>query len=346
MNPPLSVAAARIDSDRAFRSRPDPILTPSSDRFCLFPIEHPDLFVFYKKAVASFWTVEEIDMGSDMQHWDKLSDDERFFIKHVLAFFASSDGIVNENLALRFMGEVQSSEARAFYAFQIAMETIHNETYSLLIDTYVRDTQEKQTLFKAITQLPAVKRKAEWALRWVSSDAPFAERLVAFAAVEGIMFSGSFCAIFWLKKRGVMPGLTFSNELISRDEGLHRDFAISLHDKLVDKCSQATAHAIVGDAVAAEREFVTEALPVRLIGMNAEAMILYVQFCADHLLTSLGFEKLYNSNNPFEWMELISLQGKTNFFERRVGEYQKSGVMGSLEHGSGSAHTFDVDADF
>jgi ribonucleoside-diphosphate reductase subunit M2 len=289
----------------------DPILTPTPDRFCLFPIEHRDLFEYYKRAVASFWTVEEVDLGDDLQHWGRLTDDEQFFIKHVLAFFASSDGIVNENLALRFMSEVQNSEARAFYAFQTAMETVHNETYSLLIETYVKDAIEKQSLFKAITRLPAVQRKAQWALRWVSSDAPFAQRLVAFAAVEGIMFSGSFCAIYWLKKRGLMPGLTFSNELISRDEGLHRDFAIALHNKLLEPCAEETARAIVSDAVAAEREFVTEALPVGLIGMNADMMTAYVEFVADHLMTSLGFAKLYGSKNPFEWMELISLQGKT-----------------------------------
>jgi ribonucleoside-diphosphate reductase subunit M2 len=308
MAPSLYDATAALAIDCAAT---DPILTPTPDRFCMFPIEHRDLFEYYKRAVASFWTTEEVDLADDMKHWERLNDDERFFIKHVLAFFASSDGIVNENLAVRFMNDVQNSEARAFYAFQIAMETVHSEMYSLLIETYVKDAIEKQSLFQAIAQLPAVQRKARWALRWVSSDAPFAERLVAFAAVEGIMFSGSFCAIYWLKKRGLMPGLTFSNELISRDEGLHRDFAIALHDKLVDKCSEETARAIVFDAVDAEREFVTEALPVGLIGMNAAMMAQYIEFVADHLMTSLGFAKLYGTTNPFAWMELISLQGKT-----------------------------------
>lgn len=308
MAPSIDNATAALAIDRAAT---DPILTPSVDRFCLFPIEHRDLFEYYKRSVASFWTVEEVDLGDDLQHWARLTDDEQFFIKHVLAFFASSDGIVNENLAVRFMNDVQSSEARAFYAFQVAMETVHSEMYSLLIETYVKDASEKQSLFKAITQLPAVQHKAQWALRWASSDAPFAQRLVAFAAVEGVMFSGSFCAIYWLKKRGLMPGLTFSNELISRDEGLHRDFAIALHNKLLEPCDEETARAIVADAVAAEREFVTEALPVGLIGMNASMMAQYIEFVADHLMTSLGFAKLYGATNPFEWMELISLQGKT-----------------------------------
>lgn len=343
MAPALHDATAALAIDRAAT---DPILTPSVDRFCLFPIEHRDLFEYYKRAVASFWATEEVDLADDTKHWERLNDDERFFIKHVLAFFASSDGIVNENLAVRFMNDVQSSEARAFYAFQVAMETIHSEMYSLLIETYVKDSGEKQSLFKAITQLPAVQHKAQWALRWASSDAPFAHRLVAFACVEGIMFSGSFCAIYWLKKRGLMPGLTFSNELISRDEGLHRDFAIALHNKLLEPCAEETARAIVADAVAAEREFVTEALPVGLIGMNAAMMAQYIEFIADHLMTSLGFAKLYGATNPFEWMELISLQGKTNFFEKRVGEYQKSGVMAALDGGKGSTHTFVLDEDF
>lgn len=312
MAPSLDHAAAALAIDCARSDcRIDPILTPTPDRFCLFPIEHKDFFEFYKRSVASFWTVEEVDLSDDMKHWERLTDDERHFVKHVLAFFASSDGIVNENLALRFMSDVQSSEARAFYAFQVAMETVHNEMYSLLIDNYVRDAAEKQALFKAITQLPAVQHKALWALRWASSDAPFAHRLVAFACVEGIMFSGSFCAIYWLKKRGLMPGLTFSNELISRDEGLHRDFACLLHDKLVEKCPEATARAIVTDAVDAEREFVCEALPVSLIGMNKDLMSQYIRFVADHLMVTLGFSKIYNAVNPFEFMTLISLQGKT-----------------------------------
>jgi ribonucleoside-diphosphate reductase subunit M2 len=260
----------------------------------------------------------------------------------VLAFFASSDGIVNENLAERFMKDVAAPEARAFYAFQTAIETVHSEMYSLLIDTYVGDTAEKATLFGAIRDIPAVQRKAQWALRWAGSQASFAERLIAFAAVEGIMFSGSFCAIFWLKKRGLMPGLTFSNELISRDEGLHRDFACLLHGKLVDKCPEETARQIVMDAVEAERAFVCDALPVSLIGMNQELMGEYVEHVADHLMVTLGFAKIYNAKQPFPFMELISLQGKTNFFEKRVGEYAKAGVMGA----HGSNHTFAVDLDF
>jgi len=323
----------------------DPLLVPRDDRFCMFPVEHDDFYEFYKKAVASYWTVEEVDLSDDAQHWNRLNDDERHFIKHVLAFFASSDGIVNENLCLRFMKDVQVAEARAFYAFQLAIETVHSEMYSLLIDTYVQERTEKRKLFGAITRLPAVQRKAQWALRWVSSSASFAERLVAFACVEGIMFSGSFCAIYWLKKRGLMPGLSFSNELISRDEALHRDFAVALHNKLAAPCSESIARAIVQDAVEAEHEFVTEALPVSLIGMNAGLMCRYVEFVADHLLTSLGFSKLYGTANPFEWMELISLQGKTNFFEKRVGDYQKAGVMAGLEKHN-STHTFELDADF
>lgn len=312
MAPSLDHAAAALAIDCARSDcRTDPILTPTPDRFCLFPIAHPDLFEYYKKAIASFWATEEVDLADDMKHWERLTDDERHFVKHVLAFFASSDGIVNENLALRFMADVQCAEARAFYSFQTAMETVHSEMYSLLIESYVKDSGEKQSLFKAITQLPAVQRKAQWALRWVSSDAPFAQRLVAFAAVEGIMFSGSFCAIYWLKKRGIMPGLTFSNELISRDEGLHRDFACLLHCKLVDKCDEETAKEIVSSAVDAEIDFVCEALPVSLIGMNKDLMSQYIRFVADHLMVTLGFSKIYNAVNPFEFMTLISLQGKT-----------------------------------
>jgi ribonucleotide reductase beta subunit family protein with ferritin-like domain len=286
-------------------------MVSTDDRFCLFPVKHNDLWKFYKQAQASYWTAEEIDLSEDLKHWAGLTADERHFIKHVLAFFASSDGIVNENLAERFMKDVTDPSARAFYAFQIAMETVHSETYSLLIETYVKDTAEKAKLFGAIQGIPAVKRKAEWAMRWAGSEASFAERLIAFAAVEGIMFSGSFCALFWLKKRGLMPGLTFSNELISRDEGLHRDFACLLHSKLVDKCPEAVARAIIADAVDAEKEFVCEALPVSLIGMNADMMASYIEFVADHLLVTLGFGKMYNTGNPFDFMELISLQGKT-----------------------------------
>lgn len=308
----------------------DPLLTDdSSKRFVLFPIQYPSVWDLYKKAQASNWTAEEIDLSDDMQHWrEKLTENERYFIKNVLAFFAASDGIVNENLAIRFSQDVKIAEARAFYAFQAAIETVHSEVYSLLIDTYIAEEAEKAKLFNAIDTIPCVQRKAKWALKWIESDqASFAERLIAFAAVEGIFFSGSFCAIFWLKKRGLMPGLTFSNELISRDEGLHCDFACHLFSMLQSKPSAKTILEIIVDAVECEKEFVTDALPVALIGMNAKLMQQYIEFCADRLLAELGVPKHWNSKNPFDWMELISLQGKTNFFEKRVGEYQKAGVM-------------------
>jgi len=285
----------------------------------------------YKKHMASFWTTEEIDLQKDLEHWGKLNSDEQRFIKHVIAFFAASDGIVNENLATRFMSEVQIPEARCFYGFQIAMENVHSETYSLLIDTYVKDPAEKASLFNAIETVPMVGRKAEWAMRWIDSQDSFATRLVAFAAVEGIFFSGSFCAIFWLKKRGLMPGLSFSNELISRDEGLHCDFACLLYSMLENKLSQETLLEIITQAVEIEKEFVTDAIPVDLIGMNAALMSQYIEFVADRLLGALGHPKHYGTANPFEWMELISLQGKTNFFEKRVADYQKAGVMASSE---------------
>jgi len=334
-----------VESARFMPSLKDPLLTQTDDRFCLFPVKHQHFWEMYKKAQASYWTAEEIDLGEDLKHWAGLNEDERHFIKHILAFFASSDGIVNENLAQRFMVDVTAPEARAFYAFQVAMETVHSETYSLLIETYVQVPAEKAKLFGAIQCIPAVKRKAEWALRWAGSEASFAERLIAFAAVEGIMFSGSFCALFWLKKRGLLPGLTFSNELISRDEGLHRDFACLLHSSLVDKCPESVARSIIADAVDAEREFVCEALPVSLIGMNAELMRQYIEFVADHLMVTLGFGKIYGAKNPFDWMELISLQGKTNFFEKRVGEYAKAGIMANLNE-AGSNHHFSVEEDF
>lgn len=281
----------------------------------------------YKKAEASFWTAEELDLAHDHKDWEKLSDNERHFISHVLAFFAASDGIVNENLAMNFSSEVQSAEARCFYGFQIAIENIHSEVYSLLIDTYIRDTSVKAVLFNAIDTISCVTKKANWALKWLNRDnASFAERIVAFAAVEGIFFSGSFCSIFWLKKRGLMPGLCFSNELISRDEGMHCDFACLLYSKLANKLPQSAIFSIIGDAVIIESEFVKDAIPVELIGMNSTLMIQYIQFCADRLLVALGYEKMYNTANPFDWMDMISLQGKTNFFEKRVSEYSKSGV--------------------
>jgi len=301
----------------------------------------------YKKAEASFWTAEEIDLAHDMTDWEKLTKNEKHFISHVLAFFAASDGIVNENLCERFASEVQMSEARCFYGFQIAMENIHSETYSLLIDTYIRDVAERNHLFNALDTVPCVQKKAEWALKWISNSGRFAERLVAFAVVEGIFFSGSFCAIFWLKKRGLMPGLTFSNELISRDEGMHCDFACLLYGMLEEQLPDETILEIVRDAVLHEKEFLCEALPVDLIGMNSKMMAQYIEFVADRLLVALNVPKLYNSTNPFDWMELISLQGKTNFFEKRVGEYQKAGVLSSLENKENpSNNTFDLEADF
>ncbi len=321
----------------------EPILKENKDRFVLFPIVHDDIWEYYKKAEASFWTAEEIDLGQDLTDWQGLTDNEKHFIKHVLAFFAASDGIVNENLAENFVAEVQYTEAKFFYGFQIAIENIHSETYSLLIDTYVKDPKEKDELFHAMDTLDLVKKKAEWALKWIDSTS-FQERLIAFAAVEGIFFSGSFCSIFWLKKRGLMPGLTFSNELISRDEGLHCDFACLLfNNHIVEKTSKERIKEIIADAVNIEKEFVTEALPVKLIGMNAELMCQYIEFVADRLLMELGCEKHYGSSNPFDFMEMISLQGKTNFFEKRVAEYQKANVMNKPEDES---LKFSMDEDF
>lgn len=320
----------------------EPLLQENPDRFVLFPIQHDDIWSFYKKAEASFWTAEEIDLGPDTHDWEhKLNDNERHFIKHVLAFFAASDGIVNENLAENFLSEVQYTEAKFFYGFQVAIENIHSETYSLLIDTYIKNSEEKNKLFKAIETLDCVKKKAEWALNWIDNGS-FAERLVAFAAVEGIFFSGSFCSIFWLKKRGLMPGLSFSNELISRDEGLHCDFACLLYtNHLQNKLSKEKVKEIITNAVEIEKEFVTDSLPVDLIGMNAKLMTQYIEFVADRLLVELGNEKVYNASNPFDFMEMISLQGKTNFFEKRVAEYQKAGVTGSKEE-----QVFKLDEDF
>mgnify|MGYP006221060249 CR=1 FL=1 len=319
----------------------EPILQENPNRFVLFPIQHHEIWKMYKQAEASFWTAEEIDLQQDLTDWEnKLNDDEKHFIKHVLAFFAASDGIVNENLAENFLAEVQYTEAKFFYGFQISIENIHSETYSLLIDTYIKDSAEKASLFNAIETLDCVKKKGNWALRWIDKGS-FAERLVAFAAVEGIFFSGSFCSIFWLKKRGLMPGLTFSNELISRDEGLHCDFACLLYNNLVNKLSQETVIEIIKDAVVYEKEFVTDAIPVRLIGMNADLMCQYIEFVADRLLVALNCPKVYETPNPFDFMEMISLQGKTNFFEKRVAEYQKAGVMGENE-----TRSFSVDEDF
>ncbi|MFT6871572.1 MAG: ribonucleoside-diphosphate reductase beta chain [Roseivirga sp.] len=323
----------------------EPLLKENKNRFVLFPIEHDDIWQYYKKAEASIWTAEEIDLHQDLSDWnDKLTEDERYFVKHVLAFFAASDGIVNENLAENFVNEVQYTEAKFFYGFQIMMENIHSETYSLLIDTLIKNPQEAKELFNAIETFDAIKKKADWALKWIDSPS-FAERLIAFAAVEGIFFSGSFCSIFWLKKRGLMPGLTFSNELISRDEGLHCDFAVHLHNEhLINQVPKERIKEIIMDALEIEREFITESLPVRLIGMNQDLMSQYLEFVTDRLLLELNCEKVYNSTNPFDFMEMISLQGKTNFFEKRVGDYQKAGVMKDKDDTSDSrALSFDSD---
>ena len=324
-----------------FITLPEPLLQENKSRFVLFPIQHNQIWQMYKQAEASFWTAEEIDLSQDQKDWDNLNDGERHFVSHVLAFFAASDGIVNENLVLNFMNEVQLAEAKCFYGFQIMMENIHSETYSLLIDTYIKDARQKDYLFNAIQTVPCVAKKADWALRWIESE-HFTERLIAFAAVEGIFFSGSFCAIYWLKQRGLMPGLSFSNELISRDEGLHCDFACMLYSEYMqNKLPHARVLEIITDAVTIEQEFITESLPVALIGMNANLMKQYIEFVADRLLNSLGLPKHYNATNPFAFMEMIGLQNKTNFFEKRVADYQKAGVMSNKDD-----QKFSVDEDF
>jgi ribonucleoside-diphosphate reductase subunit M2 len=300
----------------------EPLLAPDDNRFVMFPIKHNDIWEMYKKQIDCFWRAEEIDLSKDLTNWESLNDDEKHFISMILAFFAASDGIVLENLASRFMSEVQVAEARAFYGFQIAMENIHSQTYSLLIETYIKEKEEKNRLFNAIEYFPCIKKKSDWAQKWIHDNrSSFATRLVAFACVEGIFFSGAFCSIFWLKKRGLMPGLTFSNELISRDEALHCEFAILLYSKLVKKMDKSRIHELIKEAVEIETEFICQALPCRLIGMNSEMMTQYIQFVADRLCVQLGYKKIYNVSNPFDWMELISLEGKTNFFERKVGEY-------------------------
>jgi len=316
------------------------LLKENKDRFVLLPVKYDALWHRYKAHLACFWTVDEIDLSADQKDWDNLNDGERHFISHILAFFAASDGIVNENLAINFMREVQLPEARCFLGCQIMIENIHSETYALLIDTYIKDPVEKNKLFHAIDTVPAVGKKAEWALRWIEKGS-FAERLVAFAAVEGIFFSGSFCSIFWIKKRGLMPGLTFSNELISRDEGLHCEFTCLLYSMLQEKLPESRVHEIIGDAVRIEKDFITDALPVGLIGMNAPQMQQYIEFVADHWLVALGYSKMFKSTNPFDFMEMLSLQGKTNFFEKRVGDYQKAGVMSDADQ-----KTFKLDEDF
>jgi len=318
----------------------EPLLAPDDNRFVMFPIQDQSIWKMYKKQVDCFWRAEEIDLSKDQTHWDALENDERYFISMILAFFAASDGIVLENLAARFMNDVQLSEARAFYGFQIAMENIHNESYSLLIESYIKNTEEKNRLFHAIDNFPCIKKKSDWAQKWMHDNrSSFATRLVAFACVEGIFFSGAFCSIYWLKKRGLMPGLTFSNELISRDEALHTEFAVLLYNKLQKRMTKARIHEIIKEAVAIETEFICEALPCRLIGMNSTLMTQYIQFVADRLCLQLGYDKIYNVANPFDFMELISLESKTNFFEKRVDSY-------ALAEKTKAADLFDFNADF
>ena len=324
-------------------SNTESLLTENPNRYVLYPINHPRIFDMYKKAVSSFWTVEELDLTKDHNDWQlKLNDNERHFIKNILAFFAGSDGIVLENLGQRFMDEIQVPEAKCFYGFQIAMENIHSEMYSLLIDTYIKNNAEKDRLFRAIETIPSVAKKAKWAIKWIQDkDSNFATRLVAFAAVEGIFFSGSFCSIFWLKKRGIMPGLTSSNELISRDEGLHTDFACLLYGMLSNKLDETVIYELIAEAVEIEKEFIIDSIPCNLIGMNSKLMSQYIEFVADRLLAQLGYNKLYKTSNPFDFMEMISIEGKTNFFEKRVTEYSKAGVGMDKE-----TMVFSLDADF
>lgn len=317
------------------------ILIENPNRFVILPITYNPVWQMYKKALASFWSVEEVDLSNDYNDWEKLKDEEKHFLKNILAFFAGSDGIVNENLGVRFMNEIQIPEAKCFYGFQIAMENIHSEMYSLLIDTYIKDDQEKDRLFRAIETIPVIKKKAEWALKWINDkNSSFGTRVIAFAAVEGIFFSGSFCSIFWLKKRGLMPGLCHSNELISRDEGLHTEFAVLMYSMLQDKPDKEVVLEIIKEAVELEKEFITESLPCDLIGMNKKLMKQYIEYVSDRLLLMLGIEKIYNVTNPFDWMELISVQGKTNFFEKRVGEYS------NIVNSDNKDNVFSLDADF
>jgi ribonucleoside-diphosphate reductase beta chain len=342
--PQRHLEIVKPEQTKQFKFMTEKILQDNPGRFVLFPIEHNDIWKFYKQQEACFWTAEEIDLAQDIQDWDnKLNDDEKHFVKHILAFFAASDGIVNENIALNFVNEVQYTEAKMFYGFQIMMENIHSETYSLLIDSYIKDKDDQNMLFNAIDTIPAIKKKAEWAMRWIENGT-FTERLIAFAAVEGIFFSGSFCSIFWLKKRGLMPGLTFSNELISRDEGMHCDFACHLFNNHIEnKLSESQIKEIIVSALAIEKEFILEALPVRLIGMNSELMSQYLEFVTDRLLMALGCSKVYNSENPFDFMQNIALQGKTNFFEKRVAEYQKAGVNNKSDESIEDAFSGDLD---
>jgi len=322
-------------------SKKELLLSDEENRYVIFPIKYDDIWLYYKKAMANFWTPEELDLSKDYDDFIKLTDNERHFIEHILAFFAASDGIVNENLVERFCNEVKLLEAKFFYGFQIAIENIHSETYSLLIDTYIKDLPKKTKLLNAIETIPSIKKKADWAIKWIGDESSFGERCIAFAAVEGIFFSGAFCSIFWLKKRGLMPGLCHSNELISRDEGMHTEFAVLMHSYLKDKPSKERILEIIRDAVSIEKEFITESLSCELIGMNAKLMSQYIEFVADRLIQMLNIDKIYNTANPFDWMELISIQGKTNFFEKRVGEY--SNVANPEMK---SSHTFSLEDDF
>ena len=318
----------------------EPLLNPDDNRFVMFPIKYDDVWQMYKKQVDCFWRAEEIDLSKDLDHWETLTHDEKFFLSMILAFFAASDGIVLENLGLRFMNDVQISEARAFYGFQIAMENIHSQTYSLLIETYIKDTEEKDKLFRALENFDCIKKKGDWAQKWIKDNrSGFATRLIAFACVEGIFFSGAFCSIYWMKKRGLMPGLTFSNELISRDEALHCEFAVLMYSKLVNKVKKSRVHEIIKEAVEIETEFICQALPCRLIGMNSQLMTQYIQFCADRLCVQLGYDKIYNVGNPFDFMELISLEGKVNFFERYNDSY-------ALATKTKDDNTFEFSEDF
>lgn len=317
----------------------------TTNKYVLFPIQNEDIWRMYKTHIACFWTVEEIDMSNDYKDFKTLNKNEQHFIKYILAFFAASDGIVNENISMNFINEIESNEAKCFYGFQTAMENIHSETYSLLIDTIIKNQEEKDKLFNAIETIPCIKKKAEWCFKYMNKDTPFIQRLVAFACVEGIFFSGAFCSIFWLKKKNLMKGLTFSNELISRDEGLHTNFAVLLYKQSKDKLSQEKIEEIVREAVEQEKIFITDAIPCSLLGMNAKLMKEYIEFITDRLLFSLGHNKIYNTNNPFGWMESICLEGKTNFFEANVSEYQKAGVISSLNNKLAD-NVFDIDVDF
>ena len=322
----------------------EPFLQEDENRFVLFPIQYNDIYEMYKKQLDCFWRVDEVDLSKDLKCWDTLNQDEKFFISMILAFFAASDGIVVENLGVRFMSEVQVSEARAFYAFQMAMETIHSEMYSLLIEKYIGDREEKSKLFNALNEFPCIKKKGDWAIKWIQDRrSSFASRLVAFACVEGIFFSGAFCAIYWLKQRGLMPGLTFSNELISRDEALHTEFAVLLYNKLVKKLDKKRVYEIIKEAVELEKEFIVNALPCRLVGMNGELMSQYIEFVADRLIVQLGYDKIYNSSNPFSFMEMISMEGKTNFFEKRVGEYA---LANKVKEQDNDMNIFDLTDEF